>query len=46
MLQEAVFGSCNGGSSGHNVGGYNDGSGHSIGGYTMVVHRALYKQLY
>ena len=45
MLQEATVGGCNGGGGGKNVGVYNGGSGYNIGSYTMVVCRALHKQL-
>ena len=44
MLQEAAVSGCNGGSSGYNVGGCNDGGSYNVSSYTVVVHSALYKQ--
>ena len=45
VLQEAAVGSCNGGHSGYNIGGYYSGGGYNVGGYAMVVCSTLHKQL-
>ena len=39
--------SCNGGGSSYNVSDHNGGGGrgYNVGGYTIIVRRALYKQL-